>query len=322
LNTSSDLESTFSRQGFVHIPGLLNPEEIAATREYLFDFFEKSHAGNERDARCLYASELWHAPEINGFPFRKKIVESLKAILGDDYWMFSDIASNKNQVGLSGGAKNPGWHWDSSSEGKQAYLFDPNYRFVRIGIYLQDNTEDYGGGVDVTPGRHRWPLHTSSTNLNFKVKNLFDMVAMRTNRTMAPIKAGDFLIFHSCLPHRSTLPKKLLPHLTPEDIRLNSVDPGSRDLTKFTIYFNATNNNFVDRYLNNLVRRANEEELNNSAARDFTYTEASRMVFPRDYPSEVVDSINDAGLEMASVDINCSDDLTKRYEDRLSSLAL
>ena len=105
-------------------------------------------------------------------------------------------------------------------------------------------------------------------------------------------------------------------------MRLNSVNPGLRELTKFTIYFNACRRNFVDGYLNNLVRRANEEELNNLAAKDFSYTDAVRMVFPRDYPSEVVDSINNAGLEMASVDINCSDDLTKRYKNRLQSLEL
>ena len=143
------------------------------------------------------------------------------------------------------------------------------------------------------------------------------MIAVRTRRMMAPLKAGDLLAFHSCLPHRSTLPRKLLPHITSEDIRSNSVDPGSLELTKFTIYFRACHCNSVNGYLNNLIRRANDEELNNSAAKNFYYTDATRMVFPRDYPSEVIDSINNAGLGMASVDINCSDDLTKRYKDRL-----
>lgn len=320
MTPSSDLDAFFSRNGFIHIPGALNPEEVAATRDYLFDAFEKAQKSRSDPSKVLLASELWHTPEINGFPFRKKIVDSLKAILGDDYFLFSDITSIKNQYGLSGGKKNPGWHWDSSSEGKQTYLCDPEYRFVTCGIYLQDNTEDYGGGVDYIPGRHRWPFRTPNTNLNFKIKNLFDLIAVKTRPVMAPLKAGDFLAFHSCLPHRSTLPKKLLPHITPENIKSNSIDPGSRELTKFTIYFNACRRNSVDGYLNNLIRRANEEELDNSAARNFVYTNAARMVFPRDYPGDVVDAIKGLGLDMASVDSSCSDDLTNRYESRLQSL--
>ena len=224
---------------------------------------------------------------------------------------------SRNQIGLSGGARNPGWHWDASSEGKRAYLYEPGYRLVKCGLYLQENTEDYGGGVDIVPGRHRWPLKSRNVNLNYKAKNLLDLIGMRFRRTMVKLEPGDFLAFHSCLPHRSTLPTKLLPGVTGEDLRLNVIDP-PRDRTKFVVYWDACRARSLEGYWTNLRRRAEEEELTNPDAVRFHAAEAVAMNYPDDYPDDFVRLAEAAGVKIASLENQVAADIRRRYEQRLA----
>ena len=44
------------------------------------------------------------------------------------------------------------------------YIKDPSYRFTKCGIYLQDNTEEWGGGIDILPGSHLFGLGGSPYN--------------------------------------------------------------------------------------------------------------------------------------------------------------
>ena len=34
-------------------------------------------------------------------------------------------------------------------------LNDPNFRFVKCRIYLQDNSDEYGGGIQIKQGFHK-----------------------------------------------------------------------------------------------------------------------------------------------------------------------
>ena len=220
-----ELEWQFSRYGFIHVKGVLDAGETAALRRHLFGMYDAAGARSGQKVRDLGPRISLNTPEIYRLPLLEPIIRSLKEILEPRFTMLPDLGVSKNQVGLSGGARNPGWHWDASSEGKRAYLYEPGYRLVKCGLFLQENTEDYGGGVDIVPGRHRWPLKSGNVNLNYKAKNLLDLIGMRFRWTMAKLEPGDFLAFHSCLPHRSTLPRKLLAGVTDEDLRLNAIDP-------------------------------------------------------------------------------------------------
>ena len=259
-------------------------------------------------------------PELFRLPFLVDIVSSLKTILEPNYTMIPDLTASKNQVGLSAGGMNPGWHWDASGEGKRAYLYEPGYRVVKCGLYLQENSEDYGGGVDIVPGRHRWPLKSGNVNLNFKAKNLLDLIGMRFRGTMVKLEPGDFLAFHSCLPHRSTLPRKLLAGVTEEDMRTNAIAATPRDRTKFVVYWNACRSASVDGYWTNLIRRANEVELVNAKEIRFRATEAVSMQYPDDYPGDFVTLAETAGIRIASLDKEVSADFRRRYEQRLAAI--
>lgn len=316
-----DLEKQFSRYGFIHVKGVLDRGETARLRRHLFGMYDAAETRSGQKIRGLGPHVSYNTPEIYRLPFLEPIVRSLEAILEPRYTMLPDLTVSKNQVGLSAGRKNPGWHWDSSSEGKRAYLYDPGYRFVKCGLYLQENSEDYGGGVDIVPGRHRWPLKTGSVNLNYKAKNLLDIIGTRFRGTMVKLEPGDFLAFDFCLPHRSTLPRKLLAGVTAEDLRLNAIDSIPRDKTKFVVYWDACRAVSLDGYWNNNKRRAEEEELANPDAIRFHASEAVAMSFPDDYDEDFIRLAEDTGIKMASFEKGVAADFRRRYEARLAGAA-
>ena len=292
----------FDRFGFIHLKGVLEAKEISAIRENLHKAYDALETNKNYRVRDLLPPDTFTMPEIYRLPLKERIVQGLKAILEPNYTMLPDLLVSKNQAGLHPGKynKHPGWHWDSSSEGKQSYFYDPGYRFVKCGLYLQENTEDYGGGVDIVPGRHTFPLTAGGVNLNFKVKNLVDLFGMYFRSVMAKLEPGDFLAFHSCLPHRSTLPKKLLPLVTGEDLRFNSIAAVPREKTKFTIYFDACRAGSLDGYWNNLIRKRNGDLKGQPDWKTDTQSWMLSRHFPEDYPADFVSMADKAGVRMAS----------------------
>jgi len=313
------LEEHFARYGYIHLKGVLAPEETAALRRHLFEMYDDAEARSGQVVRGLGPLTAMGTPEIHRLPFIERIVQAMKVILEPRYTMFSDLVVAKNQVGLSGGRKNPGWHWDASAEGKQAYLYSPGYRIVKCGIFLQENTEEYGGGVDIVPGRHRWPLKSGNVNLNYKAKNLLDIIGMRFRGTTVKLEPGDFLAFDFCLPHRSTLPRKLLAGVTAEDLRLNSIAATPQDKTKFVIYWSACRRASADGYWTSVKRRAMEEELANPNAKKLICTEAVSMKYPDDYAENLVGMADRAGVRFATYEKGVAADFRRRYEERVAA---
>jgi hypothetical protein len=314
---TAGLEEHFARYGYIHLKGVLSPDEIAHLRSHLFARYDALEARAGHPVMSLGPHAALDTPEIHCLPFISRVVQALKVILEPSYTMFSDLVVAKNQVGLSAARKNPGWHWDSSGEGKQAYLYEPGYRIVKCGIYLQENTEDYGGGVDIVPGRHRWPLKSGNVNLNFKAKNLLDIIGMRFRGTMVRLEPGDFLAFDFCLPHRSTLPRKLLAGVTAEDLALNTIAATPRDKTKFVIYWSSCRGASANGYWASVKRRAMEEELANPDSKKLICTEAVSMKYPDDYAESLVGMAERAGVQFATFEKAEAADFRRQYEDRV-----
>ena len=184
---------------------------------------------------------------------------------------------------------------------------------------MQENTEAYGGGVDIVPGRHRWPLKTGNVNLDYKAKNLLDIIGMRFRGTMVNLEPGDFLAFDFCLPHRSTLPGKLLAGVTAEDLALNTIAATPRDKTKFVAYWSACRRASADGYWTSVKRRAIEEELANPNVNKLICTEAVSMKFPDDYPQKLVAMADGAGVRFATYEKGEAAGFRRRYEERVAA---
>lgn len=290
-----DYQQHFNRYGYIHIRGALTPDEVASAREKVFDLFDVAAAETGKQVRDLWPSLVYQQPWLYGLQFKPQIVKALRAILQPDYAVVPDLLVSRNQCG--------GWHWDSSPEGKQPYLYAPDYRFVKCGIYLQENTAEFGGGVDIVPGRHTWPVKTGNVNLDFKVKTAFDLFGQRFRAVRADLKPGDFLAFHSCLPHQSTQPTALMGNLRPGVTVLDDV---AKDKTKLVIYWDAGRLGSLDGYMQNACRRA-ERELAGEAKDALTgghpfHAEMVAMRFPEDYPADFVELVRQNGLNVAGID--------------------
>lgn len=276
---SVGLRELYDQFGFVVVPHVLSADEVRSIRALCDRLFQDraNHPSNLLSSDVLRQRELWSVA------LRGPVVRALKAVLGDDYTMFSDLTVPRNVFGVPRTL-----HRDADSEGYQEYLLASDYRFVKCGVFLQDNDREWGGGVTVTPSAHRFPLRTPSVKLTFRVKKLRDLVALHTRERWVDIKAGDFLCFDSRLPHQSSMGSRF----TPKDIS-DSQLPLPPDRTKYVLYWDcSTSAPYVDAFLANSVRRAATEP----AFRDYV-----RLSFPNDYPPEFVESVAQAGIRVASL---------------------
>ena len=68
-------------------------------------------------------------------------VNATQSLFGSSYVLIPDLNVQKNACG--------GWHVDSGSEIPNRYLLAQDYMFAKCGVYLQGNTQEWGGGIDL-----------------------------------------------------------------------------------------------------------------------------------------------------------------------------
>jgi hypothetical protein len=138
-------------------------------------------------------------------------VEVLRGLLGSDFVVVREAACHLNQFG--------GWHKDTSTQETAGRTFhrDKDYLMVEAAYYLQDNTSEYGGGLDVEPGSHREPdqfvalrkpgiLRKVAIKLGkYDTDKQADALVRRPHTI--PSKAGDLVIFDFRISHRATQPR-------------------------------------------------------------------------------------------------------------------
>jgi hypothetical protein len=252
----TSLDRQLARDGFIHIPAALSATEVHSLREHLHARFREVDAAAKSDRRrMLLPADILNDEAIWKWALAPKVVSSLKAALGERFVMLADLQVQRNLFG--------GWHTDSDTEAGAKYLFDSEYRFVKCGIYLQDNTEQWAGGIQLLKGGHRFPLRTPSISINYFLRSKRNRVIAKSNTMTVPLKAGDFLAFDSRIPHSATHPSKDF-----KDYFFNGGATGTSianfpaDKTKYVLYWDATSKqNYSDLYLQNRKARAQAEEL-------------------------------------------------------------
>ena len=278
----TDLNKHFEKYGFIHIPGVLSEDEVRDMRQRLDKWFAHyDSVCNKGRVRLVTGREAYKEEWVFRNTFKEKAVSALKEILGDDYVMFADMSVHRNIFGFNTAA---GWHWDSSSEGKQNYFYDPDYRFVKCCIYMQENTTEFGGGVDIVPGAHTFPLKTQNPDLAFKVKYALDELGKRLWPKTADLKPGDFLAFHSCLPHRGTTPRAMTGKLSAEERKRGQVFDMPDDKNKYVIYWDSCRNNdmSISGYHRHIYNQALKELAQGNPDKAFRCSNMA-MTFPDDY---------------------------------------
>jgi hypothetical protein len=206
----------FHRDGFICVPNVLNATEIEGLRSLFRPKFDvppdKRFSG---DTEHVLFDIFNHYPESRPLLFHKPSIRIIKSLLGEDYAVLREASIHFNNYG--------DWHKDTSSQEKVGHLFhrSNDYLMIEVAYYLQDNTEEYGGGLDVVPGSHLEPdtfVNLLGNAYTSHSENLFDRVKRKfggrrdelvKDFVSLPTKAGDLVMFDFRLSHRGTHPRKL-----------------------------------------------------------------------------------------------------------------
>lgn len=291
------LRRRFSKLGYAHVQSVLDPAEVRALRDEIEGIFSASGpSGPNSVKRRLTPHEVLEHPSLYKLPFLDRIVSTLREILAPDYVMIGDVSIHRN---LFGAAEPRRWHTDSVEERNRGYLLRRDYRFVNCGIFLQRNTRDYGGGISVLPGGHRYRFRTFIESVDHRIQDRITSRAIPRRGVMLPIEPGDFVAFHSRLPHAATFPERL-------DVKSNGgtlhvpVMPRP-ELNKYVLYFCATNKReFADRYLASSERQA-EGEAAPTYVQDLFHMDYLRLSFPSSYPAPFVRETREKRVQVASL---------------------
>lgn len=296
------MDKHFDRYGYVQVP-VLNAAEVTELRQVIMDYYHQHYGSvGSTKKRYLTASDVINCQKILSTTVCKPITDALHAILGEQYAMFPDF---QVQISMYGSAfsGNDGWHIDAGSEVPNAYLGDKHYRFVKCGLYLQDNTERYGGAVDLIPGMHGFPVRTGNLALDFKIKFFLMKLRKKMGKRM-PIKSGEFLAFDSRLPHRSSPPCTEILHSVDAHAKKTGVikegDIPKNEL-KIVVYFNACRLSYADSFLENSIKRVKEDELDNTEADTF-FSDYLQLTYPNDFPDWFKETLTKQKISIKTIE--------------------
>lgn len=309
---ATSIRQEFEKVGAVIVRGLLSKQEVAAMRQYLDGQFKPLDAASrEKTVKSLAPSFCWQSPQIFQAALHERAIQTLKIILEPNFSVLGDLEVHRNLFGLKHeykasklfGLIGPGWHQDAGAEGAQDYLFDPNYRMCKCGIYLQDNTVEWGGGIEIVPGAYKAPLRTGHTVFDTKARRLYQAFLTPLKRSVVKLNAGDFVTFHALLPHRGTLPKaalKLKDHVNVED----STAKLPPEHTKYVIYYNVSRSHCAHTYLEHSFKRAQRDDLipaRQGKKIDMFFSDFPGLRYPNDFHPGAQHLIEANGLKMAQL---------------------
>jgi len=302
----------FSENGFVLLRNVFSEEHCDQLRTQILSKFDELKAIDPHQVdHGLVQSQVFSIPNFWKFLVNEKVVQALKAILEPEYSLIPNFIVQKNKFGLSqvSIAKIPipnrhGWHVDSGAEPFDPDHLAPDYRFVKCGLYLQDNDPEFGGGIDVAPGSHKLLCRTGINRLDGKIRLLKGKLGFIFNNKTVPTKKGDVVIFHSFLMHASTHPKGIFENITEDD--KNSAHYSSMPLqnAKLTLYFDACRSRFASPFLKVSTQRA-RKELDSAACGSrgkLAFYDQLRFILEHCYPKEFLENVKKHGIQFARLE--------------------
>lgn len=198
----------FRKNGYLLVPDILTTDQVCALRATLRAKFNTSDEERLPGDTSQYIYDIFsrHA-DVRWLLFHEPTLAVLRLLLGEDFVVMREVAAHFQSFG--------GWHKDTSAQERAGHMFqwDDDYLMVEVGYYLQDNTPEYGGGLDVHSGSHREPDYfvrppAPSGRMLRMLGKLIGHVGNDERRAVSiPSKAGDLVIFDFRINHRATQPK-------------------------------------------------------------------------------------------------------------------
>lgn len=175
----NELKTNFQQKGYLTVPNFISLETVEIMRDEI-----ETLLALEKDA-TLKPTTLLKSSILSNIIFSSEFKNVLNKLSSDYQFYIPNFTARKNLY--------IGWHSDDE------FVCGDNGELPKIlqcNIYLQDNSIEHGGGIDVAIGTHllsqdKKKCLITENNLTFESANT---------------KAGDLLIFDYRVIHRSTIP--------------------------------------------------------------------------------------------------------------------
>jgi hypothetical protein len=222
----------YDSQGYLLVRDVLTPDQVAELRAF---FMPKFHQSPEKrlpgDSEAGLVDIFSRYPQIRWLLFNERLLGVVRSLAGEDFVLMPEDFAILNSFGR--------WHKDTTPWEKKSgrkIHWEAGYRMVGFAFYLQDNTEEYGGGLDVEPRSHlepdrfivpvEWSQRPLKEKINFKLKKIWytstgrkvileapgwdgSPYCFRRSPVSIPNKAGDLVLFDIRVNHRGTQPRQL-----------------------------------------------------------------------------------------------------------------
>jgi hypothetical protein len=271
-------EESFYTNGFMVVPNVLSAEEIENLKLVCDNYLASTHSSESE----VPSSDFLKDQDLSNVVFNDKVIEVTKKILGDGYTIYPNFVARLNRFTK--------WHIDNGFHSKyipgdSSYLHKPTFRHAQCAIYLQENSDAGGGGLDVVPGTHlnEIPMDNKDKN-DISLKTLMKVTA---NAISLKTNAGDLILFDGRLLHRGTQPKGL-------------------SAKKYGIFWSTAKSDQVQvqSYLGYLSKRS-EFLSGNGQSKDFMvarYSDIHNIRFPESFLPSIAEKISRNGLSIATLD--------------------
>jgi hypothetical protein len=209
---------------------------------------------------------------------------------------------------MFGNGNSGGWHADAGSESGNQYLYSPDYQFGKLGLYLQDNTINFGGGIDVVPETHKAYRYMNGMRVFQKINAGFVAFSRKFKKLSVPLKSGDAVFFDSRLVHRSSPPTSIQLTSLEASAQRVSYEKINPQNAKYVFYWNAGSEKDANHFLrNSCMRSMNEEMFAAEGKGELFYSNYLRYTYPDDFPDEYKEAVDRSSrIVIDSLDANKS----------------
>ena len=145
--------------------------------------------------------KLSNHPIIHKYFFNEKFLKKISSNLKlDDFIFLNRVGIQKNKFKYD---QTGDWHQDSGSSLQNEIISKTGNFYFKIGIYLQENNETYGGGIDLLR-----PFFFDDLKANNKIKiflrKVYYFFKIRFGKNILKTKKGDIVGFSGLVFHRTT----------------------------------------------------------------------------------------------------------------------
>ena len=227
----------FDQHGYLVVRDLIPRDQVDAVVDAIWDFleFDRNDASDwyREPHRVNGMVEMYHHQALWDVRQSPQMYELFRELFGqDDLWVFLDRANLKPPPN----AEHPEYdhhgmvHWDMDVRES------PTPFQVQGVLYLVD-TKQGEGGFQCVPGVHRRAAEVSAgiSNDDLRHQQLHEHFSERIGPPIeVEANAGDFIIWHSALPHGNSRNVSDKPRLA-QYVRLFPADPADEELREARI---------------------------------------------------------------------------------------